>query len=72
MAAIELVVFDMAGTIIDEKNVVYKTMHKVLVDNGYPVTLDHVLVHGAGKVRQASRQTCMQPNINHVRVFIYM
>lgn len=46
---IELVVFDMAGTTVNEGNVVYKTVQKVIVDEGYNVTLQQVLLHAAGK-----------------------
>jgi phosphonatase-like hydrolase len=46
---IELVVFDMAGTTVDEDNVVYKTVQKVINDGGYSVTLAEVLKYGAGK-----------------------
>lgn len=49
MKKIELVVFDMAGTTVDEDNVVYKTVQKVINDAGFNVTLDEVLLHGAGK-----------------------
>jgi phosphonatase-like hydrolase len=46
---IELVVFDMAGTTVDEGNVVYKTVQKVINDEGYNISLEHVLKYGAGK-----------------------
>ena len=46
---IELVVFDMAGTTVDENNVVYKTVQKVINDEGFNVSLEEVLKHGAGK-----------------------
>lgn len=46
---IELVVFDMAGTTVDEGNVVYKTVQKVINDAGFNVSLNDVLMHGAGK-----------------------
>ncbi|MGH2664646.1 phosphonatase-like hydrolase [Flavobacterium sp.] len=46
---IKLVVFDMAGTTINEDNLVYKALHKVFVKMGYTVTLDYVLQHCAGK-----------------------
>ncbi|TDD95041.1 phosphonatase-like hydrolase [Flavobacterium cellulosilyticum] len=46
---IELVVFDMAGTTIDEDNVVYKTVQKVINNQGYSVTLAEVLKYAAGK-----------------------
>lgn len=45
----KLIVFDMAGTTVDEDNVVYKTLQKVIVRGGYDVTLETVLEHGAGK-----------------------
>jgi len=44
-----MVVFDMAGTTVDENNVVYKTLHAAIVNAGIPVALDDVLLHGAGK-----------------------
>jgi phosphonatase-like hydrolase len=47
--AIELVVFDMAGTTVDEDNVVYKTVQQVINDEGFNVTLEEVLKYGAGK-----------------------
>ncbi len=46
---IKMIVFDMAGTTVDENNVVYKTLQKAIVEAGVDVTLDEVLVHGAGK-----------------------
>ncbi|WP_426092411.1 phosphonatase-like hydrolase [Flavobacterium sp. DSR3-2] len=46
---IELVVFDMAGTTVDEDNVVYKTVQKVINDEGFNVSLEDVLKYGAGK-----------------------
>lgn len=44
-----MVVFDMAGTVVDEDNVVYKTVQKALENGGVHVTLDQVLADGAGK-----------------------
>jgi phosphonatase-like hydrolase len=46
---IRMVVFDMAGTTVDENNVVYKTIQKALNEAGFDATLDEVLQHGAGK-----------------------
>ncbi|MFD0963322.1 phosphonatase-like hydrolase [Pseudofulvibacter geojedonensis] len=46
---IELAVFDMAGTTVDEQNVVYKTLHKAIENKGVELTLDTVLEFGAGK-----------------------
>lgn len=46
---IKMVVFDMAGTTVDEDNVVYKTLQEAIAKNSIAVTLDEVLKHGAGK-----------------------
>ena len=46
---IKMVVFDMAGTTVDEDNIVYKTLQRAIADHGYPFTLDQVLAEGAGK-----------------------
>lgn len=46
---VELVVFDMAGTTIDENNVVYRTVHAAILAAGYSVSLEYVLASGAGK-----------------------
>ena len=39
----------MAGTTVNENNVVYKTLQKAIQEAGFPVTLDQVLAEGAGK-----------------------
>ncbi|MFA5246079.1 MAG: HAD family hydrolase, partial [Pedobacter sp.] len=44
-----MVVFDMAGTTVNEDNVVYKTLQEAIVQYSFPVTLDQVLQFGAGK-----------------------
>ncbi|THV61016.1 phosphonatase-like hydrolase [Flagellimonas alvinocaridis] len=49
MKDMKLVVFDMAGTTVNEDNVVYKTVQKALNNAGVDVSLDQVLEHGAGK-----------------------
>ena len=46
---IKMVVFDMAGTILNEDNVVYKTLRKAINETGFDFTLDEVLAEGAGK-----------------------
>jgi phosphonatase-like hydrolase len=46
---IKMVVFDMAGTILNEDNVVYKTLRKAINETGFDLTLDEVLAEGAGK-----------------------
>jgi len=52
MKSIELAVFDMAGTTVNEDNVVYKTIQKVLEEAGYRLPLGLVLKHGAGKEKR--------------------
>ena len=46
---IEMVVFDMAGTTINEQNIVYKSLHKAINKFGIEVSLELVLSLGAGK-----------------------
>ena len=46
---IELVVFDMAGTTVDEDNVVYKTVRAAINSAGYDFSQDQVQASGAGK-----------------------
>ncbi|RFM29775.1 phosphonatase-like hydrolase [Deminuibacter soli] len=46
---IKMVVFDMAGTTVDEDNVVYKTVQRAINEQGYDFTLEEVLEAGAGK-----------------------
>lgn len=46
---IKMVVFDMAGTTVNEDNVVYKTLQKALNEAGFYFTLQQVLAQGAGK-----------------------
>jgi phosphonatase-like hydrolase len=58
-----MVVFDMAGTVVDEKNVVYKTLQKALNRGGINVTLDQVLADGAGKEKsKAMRDIVLRYN----------
>jgi phosphonatase-like hydrolase len=44
-----MVVFDMAGTTVNEDNLVYKTVLQALLNAGYETELPTVLRHGAGK-----------------------
>ena len=46
---IQCVVFDMAGTTVNEDNLVYKTLQAALNHYNVPVDLNHVLLYGAGK-----------------------
>lgn len=57
---IRLVVFDMAGTTVDEDNVVYKTLQSSITDGGYPVSLEVVLAHGGGKEKLQAIRDILQ------------
>ncbi|OYP31630.1 phosphonatase-like hydrolase [Rhodopirellula sp. MGV] len=46
---IKLIVFDMAGTTVDEDNVVYKTVRAAINARGYDFSQDQVQAAGAGK-----------------------
>ncbi len=48
----KLVVFDMAGTTVNEHNLVYKTLHSVVTNAGFECTLNDVLSHCAGKEKK--------------------
>ncbi|MDN5283834.1 MAG: Phosphonatase-like hydrolase [Mucilaginibacter sp.] len=53
---IKMVIFDMAGTTVNENNLVYKTLQKAINEAGFNLNLDQVLAEGAGKEkRQAIR-----------------
>lgn len=49
---IQLVVFDMAGTTVDEGNVVYKTLQQVVNKYGGNFSLETVLEQGGGKEKR--------------------
>lgn len=57
---IKMVVFDMAGTTVDEDNVVYKTVRQALAEAGYEFTLDQVLAEGAGKEKLQAIKTVLK------------
>jgi phosphonatase-like hydrolase len=57
---IKLIVFDMAGTTIDEDNVVYKTVQKSINAKGYQISLDKVLAEGAGKEKRQAIQSILK------------
>ncbi|QCX52780.1 phosphonatase-like hydrolase [Elizabethkingia sp. JS20170427COW] len=56
MTNIEMVIFDMAGTTINENNLVYKTIHKAFLNQGFQISLDQVLEEGAGKEKRQAIQ----------------
>ena len=61
---IKMVVFDMAGTTVDENNVVYKTLRQAINESHFDFTLDQVLEEGAGKEKlQAIRSVLASKQI---------
>ncbi len=46
---IKMVVFDMAGTTVNEQNLVYHTLHHTLKEAGYQVSFEQVLLLAPGK-----------------------
>jgi phosphonatase-like hydrolase len=61
---IKMIVFDMAGTTVDEGNVVYKTLHKAIERVTPNISLEEVLKWGAGKEKlQAIKDTLNNNNI---------
>lgn len=62
MHKIELAVFDMAGTVVNEDNVVYKTLQKAINKKGYDLSLDFVLEHGAGKEKHQAIKDILEAN----------
>ncbi len=55
---ISMVIFDMAGTTVDEGNVVYRTLHKAIEKVCPLISFEEVLLLGAGKEKlQAIRET---------------
>jgi phosphonatase-like hydrolase len=62
---IRMIVFDMAGTTVDEDNMVYKTLQKAINDNGFQFSLDQVLAQGAGKEKlQAIKSILLLGEVN--------
>ncbi|WCT14834.1 HAD-IA family hydrolase [Mucilaginibacter jinjuensis] len=66
MENIKMVVFDMAGTTVNEDNIVYKTLQQAINNAGFNVTLDQVLAQGAGKEKlQAIKSVLAEYADNH-------
>ncbi len=61
---IKLVIFDMAGTTVDEQNVVYKTLQKAINTKDLNVSLEEVLEHGAGKEKYQAIIDILQATTN--------
>ncbi|NGM64104.1 HAD-IA family hydrolase [Sphingobacterium sp. SGR-19] len=54
-----MVVCDMAGTTVDEDNLVYKTLQRAINQRGYDVTLEQVLAEGAGKEKKQAIESVL-------------
>jgi len=57
---VSMVVFDMAGTTVNEDNVVYKTLQKAINKKGFDISLDDVLAEGAGKEKLEAIQSVLK------------
>lgn len=68
MKNIRMVVFDMAGTTVNEDNLVYKTVQKVINREGFNVTLQQVLHHGAGKEKYKAITDVLTACTNEIHV----
>lgn len=62
---IQLVIFDMAGTAIDEDNLVYKAIQAALIDAGIELDLETVLEYGAGKEKQIAIADIIEHKTGH-------
>ena len=52
----EVLIFDMAGTVVNEDNIVYKTMYQTCLNHGMNLSFEDVLTHGAGKEKKTAFQ----------------
>jgi phosphonatase-like hydrolase len=59
---VQMIVFDMAGTTVDEDNMVYKTLQKAIDHHGYTFSLEKVLAEGAGKEKQEAVKSILALN----------
>jgi phosphonatase-like hydrolase len=57
---IKMIVFDMAGTTVNENMVVYKTLQKAINEAGFNFTLEQVLTEGAGKEKVDAIRSILQ------------
>src|SRR5580692_8110543 len=57
---IKMIVFDMAGTTVNENMVVYKTLQKAINEAGFNFTMEQVLAEGAGKEKVDAIKTILR------------
>jgi phosphonatase-like hydrolase len=60
----KMVVFDMAGTTVDENMIVYKTLQKAINEEGFDLTMDQVLTEGAGKEKKDAIRSILRVYAN--------
>lgn len=56
-----MVVFDMAGTTVNENNVVYKSLQKAINNLGHNFSLETVLLNGGGKEKLQAVKDILSP-----------
>ena len=62
---IKMVVFDMAGTTVNEDNIVYKTLRNAINSVGdFDLSLEEVLDHGAGKEKLEAIKTILKNSLD--------
>lgn len=62
---IKMVVFDMAGTTVNEDNIVYKTLRNAINKiGGFNLSLEEVLEHGAGKEKLEAIKTILKNSLH--------
>ncbi|MEB2774351.1 HAD hydrolase-like protein [Algoriphagus sp. D3-2-R+10] len=61
---IKLIVFDMAGTTVNENNVVYQTLKLAINKLGHDFMLNDVLLNGGGKEKLQAIRDIMKPAYN--------
>jgi phosphonatase-like hydrolase len=63
---IRMAIFDMAGTTVNEDNLVYKAVREAINEKGFDFTLEEVLAEGAGKEKlQAIKSVLAIKNISN-------
>jgi phosphonatase-like hydrolase len=61
---IKMIVFDMAGTTVDENMIVYKTLQKAINEAGFNFTMEEVLTEGAGKEKMDAIRSILRVYAN--------
>lgn len=65
---LKLAIFDLAGTVIDEQNIVYKTLHESIVKGGVSVSYQQVITWGAGKEKSQALRDILQQHDSPVHI----